>query len=750
MWRTNEKLDPGERTSSRAGHGAGAVGPMNSPANKSHDPLQSKAVTLVKGASTGCVVGLVQIAQAAALASLIFAGPMAPGLATGTFLVLLSSVIPSLLWITTREVPEPIFLTLQNAPLAVLIPALIAVGASAADGAAVPTVFAIFGITAFGTGLAFLAIRVFHLGRYLRILPYSVATGFLASCGALLVVASLQASLPSAPGALGLTAYVPAALAVVFAALLAVARRIDSSLGIAMGLILGILLTHAGIWAAGIDIATARELGILRPEPLTQSPLSLSDLARVDVALVLDAAPVIAAAVIIGLVGAMLNLSGSELVLGRDLPDRRIFGRMGLANLTLGAIGAPPGYISATATSIGKEIGGEGRFPILACCVVIGIAGLFLTLLLDVLPPFVRFGLLVFVGAALIERWFLRERRSMTGLDWMISGSFIAITLAFGIVVAIQVGFVVASVTFAVSYARLKAVRSQFDLSTRRSRVDRGPRQSAWLDSHGGEAVVLTLQGYLFFGSVEQVVDHVRQLLGSAPRKRQILLDFARVRNVDAAASAAMMKLSLMARQHGVRVVFCELLPEVFETFDRAGVFKAASGLQHVDTLDAALEDAEEAILAGLSTQPPREGAPAALQELLGSPALAEKLLSAMTRMKLRRGEHLIRQGEDGSDIYIVDTGQLAIQVPGADSAPLRLRSVRSGAFVGEMAGYIGGPRGADVVAEIDTVVFGIDEDSLERLRADDPALVAEFHRTMAAALAEKLLRTNRLLQDLN
>jgi CRP-like cAMP-binding protein len=67
---------------------------------------------------------------------------------------------------------------------------------------------------------------------------------------------------------------------------------------------------------------------------------------------------------------------------------------------------------------------------------------------------------------------------------------------------------------------------------------------------------------------------------------------------------------------------------------------------------------------------------------------------------------------------------------------------------VGEIGLYAGVPRTARVVAEEPSEIFRIDSAALERMELDDPAMLADFHRLIAAILARRLRRTTMLLAD--
>ena len=77
-----------------------------------------------------------------------------------------------------------------------------------------------------------------------------------------------------------------------------------------------------------------------------------------------------------------------------------------------------------------------------------------------------------------------------------------------------------------------------------------------------------------------------------------------------------------------------------------------------------------------------------------------------------------------------------------AEGNTIRLRSVRPGVVVGEIALYTGVPRTADVVAETPSVVLRFSRDSIERMEAEEPEVAAALHRWLASTLAERLNET--------
>jgi SulP family sulfate permease len=94
--------------------------------------------------------------------------------------------------------------------------------------------------------------------------------------------------------------------------------------------------------------------------------------------------------------------------------------------------------------------------------------------------------------------------------------------------------------------------------------------------------------------------------------------------------------------------------------------------------------------------------------------------------------------------VFVVEAGRLAVEMTTAEGTRMRLRSIRPGVVVGEIAMYSGVPRTADVVAETPCVVLRLGSGALERIEADEPELAAGVHRWLARTLSDRLIDTVR------
>ena len=119
---------------------------------------------------------------------------------------------------------------------------------------------------------------------------------------------------------------------------------------------------------------------------------------------------------------------------------------------------------------------------------------------------------------------------------------------------------------------------------------------------------------------------------------------------------------------------------------------------------------------------------------------LGVRLVVLLGRLQtFRRGEFVVRRGEDGREMYLILAGDGQVQLDHGVNIPLP-----RGGIVGEMALLRRAPRGADVVASTDLDALVIDEAFLRRLRIRYPRLASKFFLNIARILSDRLDVANR------
>jgi len=99
-------------------------------------------------------------------------------------------------------------------------------------------------------------------------------------------------------------------------------------------------------------------------------------------------------------------------------------------------------------------------------------------------------------------------------------------------------------------------------------------------------------------------------------------------------------------------------------------------------------------------------------------------------------GETLIRAGDEGSSMFVVHNGRVAVQVS-ERGVSRTVASLTDGDFFAEMALFTGEPRTANVVAVAETEVFEIGHAAMKHLFETNPDLAESISWTITERQAD-------------
>jgi len=95
-------------------------------------------------------------------------------------------------------------------------------------------------------------------------------------------------------------------------------------------------------------------------------------------------------------------------------------------------------------------------------------------------------------------------------------------------------------------------------------------------------------------------------------------------------------------------------------------------------------------------------------------------VIDAMEEVKVAKGDWVIKQGDDGDNIYVVDQGDLdCFKVLNKDEQPTFLKTYHAGEAFGELALLYNAPRAASIQAKTDAVLFALDRESFNHIVKD-------------------------------
>ena len=567
---------------------------------------------LLPGLTAGFIAAIVSISIMISLAALIWSGPLHPFLGNGIGFLLFGAFVIGVIVALTSSLPGVVAIP-QDTPAAIL--ALVAAGIAAAMQSAQPqalytTVVAAIMLTSLLMAACFLLLGSFKASGFVRYIPYPVVGGFLAGTGFLL-----------AKGAFGVMVDIPLTLAdlsqlwtasrliewvpgVVFAVtLLLLLRRFDHFLITPGALIVATTLFYIYLFTSHISLADASLRGWLLgsfPAGGLYRPLAPASLAQVDWSAILGQADKIASIIVLSVVALLLNASALEVTIREDVDLDRELRTAGYANLVGGLGGSPVGYQTLGMSALAQRLGARSRLVNLVSALFCGAALFFGASLISYIPKVVLGGMLLYLGLSFLSEWLIDARRVLPATDYLLVWLILGIIVAFGFLQGIAAGVLIAAVLFVISYSRVNAIKNILDGQSFQSNVDRPKAHRDLLAKHGAEIFILRLQGFIFFGTIQAILERVRARFSSLqPRLLYLVLDFQRVTRLDSSAVFGITRLKQLAVANGARMVWTQVSPAIQGQLQRGGLVDETDDFFIIlPTLDHGVEWCENSILA--------------------------------------------------------------------------------------------------------------------------------------------------------
>ena len=692
----------------------------------------------------GAVIGLVESMFAVAFASLVFGGRIVSYLAEGIALYLGAAFL-TLAILAWRAGKRGVVGSLQATGPALLSIVVATTGLRGTPQEGFLAVVAATVVVTVLCGVAFLVLGVRRRGDLIRYIPVPVVGGFIAGAGWLLVQGGVHMAigkplfytrLEELFEGRAVRLWLPT---VAFGVVLLLAVRIVRK-PLAIPVTIGIGLVGFALVALAMEASIEEVRGggwLLGPfrRDMAWKTWSVLALTSADWLAVARSWAAIVVAVVVAALVMLFNLGGTEVVLDRDLDTDEELRDAGLLNLVSGALGGIPGYHDLSLTSLAARMNVDVRRAGLVAATVPLAALLFGATVLDLIPRMIVGGMLVFVGLSFIAEWVWERRRSLPRIEYVVVLVILTVVVARGYLPGFVVGLALAVGLFAVSYGRVDLVHEVTFGEVYRSNVDRPPAERERLRALADRVQILRVSGHVFFGSTNRLLERIRARVESDTPPRFLVIDLRRVTGVDASAAAALAKAERLASAQGTEIVVTGASEAVRTRLERGGVLGAQGVVSFEADLDSGLQRCEEALLEDAA---PEDNGVTSLDDL--PPGLAPYL----DRVPLAEGTVLLHQDEPPGDIYVLAEGRLAVETSTPEGKRVRVRTLRPGVVVGEIALYTRVPRTADVVAETRCVVLRCSSEQIARIEAEDPDVAAGLHRWLAGTLADRLGDTMR------
>jgi SulP family sulfate permease len=719
---------------------------------------------LVPGLTAGVLMGITEVIVALSLSSLIFSGELAPNLSYGIGMALVTGSVLLIATALSSSVPAVIGSAQDTSSVVLAATAAALVGALSTAGMEerLATVLVAIAATTLLTGLFFLALGYFKLGGLVRYIPYPVVGGFIAGSGWLLLTGSFSvmadysltlANLPLLLQPDQLILWVPGVLLalILFFGL----RRINHSLAMPGILIGAIIVFYLVLLVTGTSVDEAIDHGLLLGEVSGDAiwqPLAVKNLLAANWTAILGQSGNIAIVLILSVVSLLLNASGLELAIRHDVDLNRELRSAGFANILSGLSGGMVGYHAVSLSALSYRIGARGRVPGLvagAICVALLIAG---SALLAYFPVPILGGLLFFLGLDFVVEWVVAGWARFSKAEYAVVLLILVVIAAAGFLIGVAVGLVAMIILFVLRYSRINVIHHAGSGAEIRSNVERCAYHRQVLAKELGLHIfVLELQGFLFFGTANAMLEEIRARVADTerPRVRYIVLDFRRVTGLDSSAVLTFAKGKQLAEAQDITLVLSQISERIRHQFQLGSLSEEEEGVRFFPDLDHGLEWCEEELLEveGVTTMHVPVTLAAQLADSGFEKSDTTHLMQFLERVDAKTGETLIRQGDEADRLYFIERGTVSVNLEVESGDSLRLQTLGLGTAVGELGLYLGTTSTASVMADSPVTAYRLTRTALSRMKEEEPELAASFHEFVARLLSGRLAATTRTLE---
>ena len=722
----------------------------------------SKYSNIIPSLIAGLVNGIIFVVSAMALGALIFTGELSIYLPQGIGILLFGSLIFALFSAVTASYPI-IISAPQDIPIAIL--ALMTTTIVATFGSnwsaqeQYEFIFVTIGLTSVLVGLFFYILGKFKLGKLVRFIPFPVVGGFLAGTGWLIVQFSFSMmtdidptinNIPTFFTSEMLIRWVPGAVFAV--ALLIIYHYISHYLLLPSVLTIGIGLFYLVVFFNGVSVSELESGGYLLgpfPEESLFTGLPLKHLSGFDWNLFLVTLPAIGTMMILNAISVLFNYSGLELIIKKDVDLDRELRMTGISNIFAGLGGTPPGYLTLSETSMAYNIGARSRLSSIVVVLLCAFTLFFGANVLSIFPKVILGGLILNLGLSFLEEWLYDTWSKLTRNDYFVIVLILFVIAAVGFLEGIVIGLLMSIVLFVLSYSKVEVVKHELTGTTFHSNVERSEYLKQIIADHGEQISILPLQGFIFFGTANRLLDRVNDRVENKETShlKYLIFDFRHVTGLDSSTINSFNKLRIMAKNHGFRVVFCSLNQDMTNQLRAGGLLPDEGGVfVEFDDLDHGLESCEDELI---------EQYKKSYEELPDSkkadsfkdkfPGIAE----FFEEKKVDGNTAIIEQGKYPGGIYFIESGRITVRLDIGSGEGIRLKSLGAGTVVGEVSLYLGSKASASVLTKTDCVIYFLSKNNFQKLNLESPGKAAELHTYIVKLLSDRLAKSNATIQAL-
>ncbi|MCU0567712.1 MAG: SulP family inorganic anion transporter [Oculatellaceae cyanobacterium Prado106] len=720
---------------------------------------------LIPTITSGLITGVLLVIYSISMAALIFSGKLATSVSLGIGFTLITAIVTAVIVALTNSLPGVVTMP-QDAPAIIVSMMASAIAAQFSDAAPalLPTVVMAIAITTMLVGLIYLLLGTFKLGNLTRFIPYPVIGGFLAGTGYLLAQGAFNVmtdhffDLPHLSLLFRfeyLIRWLPG-LGLAIALLILLGR--STSVFIMPGLIAGsILVFYLMLGLTQTSISEAREAGLLLqafPHGGLWRPLHWSMFHYIDWKIIIGQAGNIATTVLLSVISLLLIATGIELASQKDVNLNQELRSAGIANLIAGLGGGIIGFQALGLSTLScAKIGAKSRLVGILAATICLVTLLLGETLVALFPKPVLGGVALFLGLSFLVEWVYDAWFKLPRADYGIVVLILFVIATVGFLQGVAVGLVVSIARFVINYSQVNVTKQILSGATYQSNIVRSLHQERFLREEGDQIYILNLQGFLFFGTANALLNRIRDRLQDPNLipLRFAVLNFRLVNGLDSSAVLSFIKLRQLFQQHDIKLVFTHLSSTIHSQLQRGGCLSPDDPVCHVfSDLDHGLGWCEDEILSQI---PFRRGRsiPLVMQlkDLLPNHSHASALMDYLEEWDVDAGTIVFQQNQPVNALYLIEVGQATIYFEYQPGQTHRIQTLGAGNLVGELDFFRNSTHQTSAIVDAPSTLYRLSTASFHQLQQEQPEVAVAFQSAVIQVLGDRLTHAYKEISDL-
>ena len=724
---------------------------------------QSTSLQFFTSLLAGTIIGAIQIFFVLAYAAILFGQDLSPYLGQGIGILLTGNFI-AIFFVSLLSSYSGSISSAQDIP-ATLISIMIAnisvlfLQQGEINSSSFHTAITLLIVTTLATALILLIMAKFKLGKIIRLIPFPVIGGLLASTGWVLSMVAFgmmvnenisYKNLDLLFSSEALFRWLPGmavALIILFAS-----RRLKSPYTLPIILFLSFVIAHVLLWYFNMSISEAKEAGILlsiESESLVFGLNIIDVVTSADFGLVLSQYPLIIGLCFLSVIIVMVQVSGIEVVIGKEMDMNKELFANGVANIGAGLVGGLTSYHHISDTSIAYKIGARTKVVGIICAICCLLPFLFGTEWLGYLPVPVLAGIILYLGLDFLYDWLILSVKQLPIWEYLILIIIFLTVIFFNFPIGIAVGVICGIVLFVIRSSHINIIDKIVMGEECKSVVIRSPQEQLVLDTQNQSIALIKLKGHMFFGTAHNMYEQLNSFIAKNEEKlNTVVLDFKNISQIDYTAIVGLLRIRRLLQHKNIQLFFSDIPLENIDLIKKALSGSTESNKPSIYTsADHAIEAAEKALINNANVIDASVGN-SGVDALLSSAGLNQGQRDIIRNLAIHHetqdGDLISKKGNIQQSFYIIDTGEIAIYQD-HENQNSRLRVLRSGMIVGEMAIYSGLPRSADIVSHGSAKLLEINKNSLTNIEKNHSDIAIKIHRLLGKRLSQMVLDDSML-----